>query len=158
MVTLEERLSEHLSERFTQALQAGGRAWQKALERQLKPCGLTAAGWSAIAALADMQRAGAEDPHPPSQTALAQQLGVDGATLVATIDRLAAAKLIERIPSQRDRRVKLVVLTQEGRELEEKVRVQADALRREALARLDPGEVALAVGVLEQLQQVLENA
>jgi MarR family transcriptional regulator for hemolysin len=158
MVTLEERLSEHLSERFTQALQAGGRAWQKALERQLKPCGLTAAGWSAIAALADMQRAGAEGAHPPSQTALAQQLGVDGATLVATIDRLAAAKLIERIPSQRDRRVKLVVLTQEGRELEEKVRVQADALRREALARLDPGEVALAVGVLEQLQQVLENA
>ncbi|MFC5548685.1 MarR family winged helix-turn-helix transcriptional regulator [Massilia aerilata] len=158
MLTLEEGLNEHLSERFTQALQAGGRAWQKALERQLKPCGLTAAGWSAIAALADMQRAGAKDPHPPSQTALAQQLGVDGATLVATIDRLTAARLIERIPSQRDRRVKLVVLTQEGRELEEKVRVQADALRREALARLDPGEVALAVGVLEQLQQVLESA
>jgi MarR family transcriptional regulator for hemolysin len=158
MVTLEERLSEHLSERFTQALQAGGRAWHKALERQLKPCGLTAAGWSAIAALAEMQRAaGAEEARPPSQTALAQQLGVDGATLVATIDRLAAAKLIERLPSRQDRRVKLVVLTQEGRELEEKVRVQADALRREALARLDPGEVALAVGVLEQLQQVLEN-
>jgi MarR family transcriptional regulator for hemolysin len=102
--------------------------------------------------------ADAEDARPPSQTALAQQLGVDGATLVATIDRLAAAKLIERVPSQRDRRVKLVVLTQEGRELEEKVRGQADALRREALARLNPGEVALAVGVLEQLQQVLENA
>jgi MarR family transcriptional regulator for hemolysin len=159
MLTPDERLSEHISERFTQALQAGGRAWHKALERQLKACGLTAAGWSAIAALAEMQRAaGAEDARPPSQTALAQQLGVDGATLVATIDRLAAAGLIERIPSSQDRRVKLVVLTQQGSELEQKVRVQADTLRREALARLDPGEVALAAGVLERLQQVLENA
>lgn len=147
-----------LDERFMQALQAGGRAWQKALERQLKSCGLTAAGWSAIAALAEMQRAAGDDARPPSQTALAQQLGVDGATLVATIDRLANANLIERLPSRQDRRVKLVVLTQQGRQLEEKARAQADALRREALARLDPGGLAVAAEVLEQLQQVLERA
>jgi MarR family transcriptional regulator for hemolysin len=158
MLTLDERLSEPISDRFMQALQAGGRAWQKALERQLKTHGLTAAGWSAIAALTEMRRAAGADVRPPSQTALAQQLGVDGATLVATIDRLAGANLIERIPSRQDRRVKLVVLTQQGIQLEEKVRVQADALRREALARLDPGRLAIAAEVLEQLQQVLENA
>ena len=105
-----------------------------------------------------MRRAAGEDARPPSQTALAQQLGVDGATLVATIDRLASANLIARIPSRQDRRVKLVVLTQQGRQLEEKARAQADALRREALARLDPGGLAVAAEVLEQLQQVLENA
>jgi MarR family transcriptional regulator for hemolysin len=150
---------EHLSERFTQALQAGGRAWRQALERQLKACGLTAAGWSAVAALAEMQRgAGEARPHPPSQTELAQQLGVDGATLVATIDRLAASGFIERIPSRSDRRVKLVVLTPEGRALEEKVRAQAEALRRAVLARLDPAQVATAAAVLESLQQALENA
>jgi MarR family transcriptional regulator for hemolysin len=144
---------EQLSERFTRALQAGGRAWRLALERQLKACGLTPAGWSAMAALAEMQR-----DRAPSQTELAQQLGVDGATLVATIDRLAAAGLIARNPSPHDRRVKLVVLTQQGDELAQKVRAQADALRRAALARLDPGEVAVATAVLEQLQQVLESA
>lgn len=159
MVTLDERQNEHLSERFTQALQAGGRAWHKALERQLKACGLTPAGWSAIAALAERERAGGDaDVRPPSQTVLAQQLGVDGATLVATIDRLAASKLIERIPSRQDRRVKLVVLTDAGRSMEEKVRAQADGLRREALARLEAGEVAVAAAVLERLQQVLESA
>jgi MarR family transcriptional regulator for hemolysin len=155
MVTSDEQLSE----RFTQALQAGGRAWRQALERQLKACGLTAAGWSAVAALAERQRAaGEEGPHPPSQTELAQQLGVDGATLVATIDRLAASGLIERISSRSDRRVKLVVLTPRGSALEEKVRAQAEALRRAVLARLDPAQVATAAAVLESLQQALENA
>jgi MarR family transcriptional regulator for hemolysin len=158
MVPSDERLSEQLSERFTQALQAGGRAWRQALERQLKACGLTAAGWSAVAVLADMEHAGAEEGgRPPSQTELAQQLGVDGATLVATIDRLAAAGLVERTQNRQDRRVKLVVLTQAGRALEEKVRAQADALRRDALARLDPGQVAAAADVLERLQHVLEG-
>jgi MarR family transcriptional regulator for hemolysin len=150
---------EQLSERFTQALQAGGRAWRLALERQLKACGLTPAGWSAIAALAEMERHGREGgARPPSQTELAQQLGVDGATLVATIDRLAAAGLIARNPSPHDRRVKLVVLTQQGAELAQKLAAQAEALRRAALARLDAGQVAAAAAVLEQLRQVLESA
>jgi MarR family transcriptional regulator for hemolysin len=145
-------------ERFTQALLAGGRAWRLAHERQLKACGLTAAGWSAVAALAGMTRAaGGDDPRPPSQTELAQQLGVDGATLVATIDRLAAAGLVERTQNPRDRRVKLVVLTRNGRAIEEKVREHGDALRRDALARLDPSQVDVAADVLEQLRHVLEG-
>jgi MarR family transcriptional regulator for hemolysin len=145
-------------ERFTQALQASGRAWRLAHERQLKACGLTAAGWRAVALLAGMERdAGKDDARPPSQTELAQQLGVDGATLVATIDRLAAAGLVERTQNPRDRRVKLVVLTRNGRAIEEKVREQGDALRRDALARLDPGQVDVAAGVLEQLRHVLEG-
>jgi MarR family transcriptional regulator for hemolysin len=162
MVASEEKLSGNLSERFTQALQTGGRAWRQAFERQLKACGLTPAGWSAIAALAEMERRagepGAEEgARPPSQTELAQQLGVDGATLVATIDRLAASKLIERTQSRQDRRVKLVVLTPQGRTLEQKVRAQAEILRRDALARLDAGQLAVAADVLERLQQVLEG-
>jgi MarR family transcriptional regulator for hemolysin len=153
---------EQLSERFMQALQAAGRAWRQALERQLKACGLTAAGWSALALLAATERAaGAEAAgnggRPPSQTELAQQLGVDGATLVATIDRLAAAGLIERSPSRQDRRVKLLVLTTKGRALEEKARAQAEVLRRTALARLDADQLRAATAVLEQLHAALEG-
>jgi MarR family transcriptional regulator for hemolysin len=96
--------------------------------------------------------------RPPSQRELARQLGVDGATLVATIDRLAASGLIERIPSRSDRRVKLVVLTPRGLALEQEVREQAESLRHAVLARLDPAQVAAAAAVLESLQQALENA
>jgi MarR family transcriptional regulator for hemolysin len=164
MVAFEEQISEDpgeaLSQRFSQALQAGGRAWRQAHERQLKACGLTAAGWSAVAALAERERGGAgeEESRPPSQTELAQQLGVDGATLVATIDRLAGAGLIERTPSRQDRRVKLIVLTPQGRAVEETLRSQAATLRQETLARLDAGQLAVAAAVLEQLQQVLEGS
>jgi len=140
-----------VDERFTQALQGGARAWRAALERYLKSCGITLAGWNAVAAVAGAAQA-------PSQRQLAEQLGVDGATLVATIDRLVAGGLAERMPSPHDRRVKLVVLTTEGRALAAKVGEQAALLRRSIAARIDAARMATASEVLEELQQVLEGA
>jgi MarR family transcriptional regulator for hemolysin len=140
-----------LDERFTYALLGGARAWRAALERYLKSCGITPAGWSAVAAVAGA-------PQAPSQRELAGQLGVDGATLVATIDRLVASGLVERMPSQHDRRVKLVVLTEQGRVLAQRVGDQAAALRRTIAARIDGERIAAASAVLEELQQILEGA
>lgn len=140
-----------LDERFTQALQDGARAWRGALERFLKSCGITPAGWNAVAAVA-----GAAEPL--SQRQLAEQLGVDGATLVATIDRLAAGGLVERVPSRQDRRVKLVVLTGQGQALAHKVGAQAALLRDTIAARIDEARLADAAAVLEELQRILEGA
>ncbi|WP_323140887.1 MarR family winged helix-turn-helix transcriptional regulator [Massilia phyllosphaerae] len=140
-----------VDERFTQALQGGARAWRAALERYLKSCGITPAGWNAVSAVAGAATA-------PSQRQLAEQLGVDGATLVATIDRLVAGGLAERMPSPHDRRVKLVVLTGEGRALAAKVGEQAALLRQSIAARIDAARMAMASEVLEELQQVLEGA
>lgn len=138
-----------LDERFTQALHGGARAWRGALERRLRASGLTLAGWSAMAALT----AGAV---PPSQRELARQLGVDGATLVATIDRLAAASLVERLPSPHDRRVKLVVPTARGRELAAEIDRYTATLRQELMARIDSARIVVAAGVLEELRDILE--
>jgi MarR family transcriptional regulator for hemolysin len=140
-----------LDERFTQALQNGARAWRAALERYLKSRGITPAGWSALAAAAGSAEA-------PSQRQLAAQLRVDGATLVATIDRLAACGLVERMPSAHDRRVKLVVLTGQGQALAMQVHEQAASLRRAIAERIDAGRMAAASEVLEELQTILEGA
>jgi len=140
-----------LDERFTQALHGGARAWRGALERPLRARGLTAAGWSAMAAVA-------ASSAPPSQRELARQLGVDGATLVATIDRLAVAGLVERMPSPHDRRVKLVVLTERGRALALEVEGFTATLRSALMARIDNGRVAVAAEVLEELRVILEDA
>ena len=137
-------------ERFTQALQGGARAWRAALERYLKSCGITPAGWNAVSAVAATAAA-------PSQRQLAEQLGVDGATLVATIDRLVAGGLVERMPSPHDRRVKLVVLTGQGRALAARVGEQAAQLRQSIAARIDAARMAAASEVLEELQLVLEG-
>jgi MarR family transcriptional regulator for hemolysin len=140
-----------LDERFTQALQGAARAWRLALERHLKARGLTAAGWSAVAAVAACAR-------PPSQRELARLLGVDGATLVSTIDRLAEGALVERQNDPHDRRVKLIVLTARGQALAAEVQREAAALRAASLARFDAGDLDVAAGVLERLQLVLEGA
>ena len=140
-----------LDERFTQALHGGARAWRSALERRLRACGLTLAGWSAMAAVI-------ASAAPPSQRELARRLGVDGATLVATIDRLAGASLVERMPSPHDRRVKLVVATEKGKTLAAEIERYTAALRQELMARIDHARVDVAAGVLEELRAILEGA
>jgi MarR family transcriptional regulator for hemolysin len=137
-------------ERFSNALHAGARCWRNALERQLRASGLSQAGWSAVAAAARL-------PRPPSQTELAQLLGVEDATMVTTLDRLVSAGMVERGPSPVDRRVKLVVVTAPGRALAERVWDASDSLRRELLGRSEGERLAVAAGVLEQLLQILEE-
>jgi MarR family transcriptional regulator for hemolysin len=138
-------------DRFLQALQGGARAWRVALERHLKAHGLTSAAWNALAAVAD-------SPEPPSQRELARRLGVDGATLVTTLDRLVAAGLVRRDSEPGDRRVKRIVLTPEGDALTRQVHVQAASLRRLTVERLDAAAMAAAAAVLEELQRLLEDA
>jgi MarR family transcriptional regulator, transcriptional regulator for hemolysin len=144
-------MSEHHDERFMQELNGAARAWRAAFERQLKANGLTAAGWSALAAVA----AGGE---APSQRALAGQLGVDGATLVATIDRLAARGLVQRTAASHDRRIKLIVATAAGRTMTERMQRETHALRRRTLEGFDRERLAAAADVLAALRRELEGA
>lgn len=138
-------------DRFLQALQGGARAWRLAFDRHLKAHGLTAAGWNALTAVAD-------SPEPPSQRELARKLGVDGATLVTTLDRLVAGGLVRRDAEPGDRRVKRIALTPHGGAVAGQVNAAAAALRRVTVDRLDAPAMATAAGVLEQLQRLLEDA
>ncbi len=93
-----------LEERFSGALHNTSRAWRQALDRRLKYLGVSQASWMTIAVAAKAR-------EPLSQSELAQSLGVEGATMVAMVDRLVKAGLVTREPSTTDRRVKRVVLT-----------------------------------------------
>ncbi|MFL6673562.1 MAG: MarR family winged helix-turn-helix transcriptional regulator [Massilia sp.] len=139
-----------LDERFLIALHACARGWRQSLDRRLQGSGLSRAGWNAVLAIA-------QAPQPPSQTELAQLLGVEGATVVATVDRLVAAGMVERVPSRTDRRVKLVVATARGRELAARIETESAALRRQLLQQIDTQRMAVAATVLEQLRQMLEE-
>ncbi|MCS0581717.1 MarR family transcriptional regulator [Massilia pinisoli] len=138
-------------DRFLHALQGAARAWRFALERHLKAHGLTTAAWNALAAVAD-------STEPPSQRELARRLGVDGATLVTTIDRLAAGDLVRRDAAPGDRRVKRIGLTPAGASVAAQVRADAAALRARTVARLDADATAAAAGLLDDLQRLLEGA
>jgi len=138
-----------LEERFSSALHNTSRAWRQALDRRLKYLGMSQASWMAIAMAA-------RAPTPMSQSELADRLGVEGATMVAMMDRLVKAGLVIREPSTTDRRINRVVLTQAGNSLYEKVRTEAAAFRAELLAGMDAAKLLTATLVLETLQASIE--
>ncbi len=137
-----------LNERFSGALHNTSRAWRQALDRRLKHLGVSQASWMTIAVAA-------KAIGPLSQSELADRLGVEGATMVAMVDRLVKAGLVVREPSTTDRRVKRVVLTEAGNLLYDKVRAEAGAFRTELLANVDPQHLRVATELLERLQGLI---
>jgi MarR family transcriptional regulator for hemolysin len=139
-----------LDERFSSALHSTSRAWRQALDRRLKYLGLSQASWMTIAVAAKART-------PLSQSELADRLAVEGATMVAMVDRLAKAGLLIREPSTTDRRIKRVVLTQAGNLLYDKVRAEAAAFRKELLANVDPKALLVATELLEGLEGIVDS-
>jgi MarR family transcriptional regulator for hemolysin len=140
-----------LEERFSGALHNTSRAWRQALDRRLKYLGVSQASWMTIAVAAKAS-------GPLSQSELADRLGVEGATMVAMVDRLVRAGLVLREPSTTDRRVKRVVLTPSGNLLYDKVRAEAAAFRKALLADMDQKKLLVATELLEGLQDIIDTA
>jgi MarR family transcriptional regulator for hemolysin len=140
-----------LEERFSGALHNTSRAWRQALDRRLKYLGVSQASWMTIAVVAKAR-------GPLSQSELADGLAVEGATMVAMVDRLVKAGLVVREPSTTDRRVKRVVLTPAGNLLYDKVRAEAAAFRKELLANMDPKKLLIATELLEVLQGIIDTS
>ena len=141
----------NLEERFSRALHGTSRAWRLALDRRLKGLGVSQASWLTIAVIARADSS-------LSQTELAQRLAVEGATMVAMIDRLSKAGLVVREPSLTDRRVKRVVLTKAGNRLYDKVRDEAESFGKDLLRSIDKQKLAVCTELLEQLQLAAEFA
>jgi len=139
-----------LEERFSDALHSTSRSWRQAVDRRLKHLGVSQASWMTIAIAAKARSS-------LSQSELADKLGVEGATMVAMIDRLVKAGLVLREASTTDRRVKRVVLTPAGLKIYDKVKAEAVALRKELLSDTDPKKLLMATELLEGLQRIIDT-
>lgn len=78
---------------------------------------------------------------PLSQTALAAALGVVPSRVVVLLDRLVDAGLVDRSPSETDRRLNLVALTEGGRTVLAGLREAAEAHQRDLCAGLGDDEL-----------------
>lgn len=146
-------MDSHLDTRdltFSHLLWMTAHHWRLAVDRRLKNLGMSQASWVAVAAIA-------RHDTPLSQGELAQQLGVESATLVPLLNRLVTHQLIERVTPPGDRRKRLLVATAEGQALYQKVKVEADGLRETILSTIPPDELAATRRVLERLLQEIEN-
>jgi len=140
-----------IDERFSAALHGSARQWRLLIDRRLKDLGVSQAGWMTITMAAKAK-------EPLSQSELAAAVGVEGATMVAMLDRLAKAGLIERVPSETDRRVKRVTVTAAGMDLYLEVKKEANAVRKELLAGVDPAVLLAATELLEALNARIDEA
>jgi MarR family transcriptional regulator for hemolysin len=140
-----------IEERFSAALHGSARAWRQAIDRRLRHLGISQASWMAIALTAKEKTA-------PSQTQLAARVGVEDPTMVATIDRLVKAGYMLRTPSETDRRVKLLSLTEAGQQIYLTVKNEAKVVREDLLGKTDPAVLRIVTEFLEALQTDIESA
>ena len=139
-----------IEERFSDALHSTSRSWKQAVDRRLKYLGVSQASWMTIAIAAKAE-------SPLSQSELADRLGVEGATMVAMVDRLVKAGLVAREASSTDRRIKRVVLTPAGVAIYEKVKTEADTLRKQLLAKMDAKKLQAATELLDNLRAIIDS-
>jgi MarR family transcriptional regulator, lower aerobic nicotinate degradation pathway regulator len=105
---------------------------------------LTPTQWAALAKLAET--------GPCSQNQLGRLTAMDVATIKGVIDRLTVRGLTETSADPHDGRRLKVSLTRAGRELAEKVAVNALAITKETLAPLDASQRATLVELLAKLR------
>ena len=92
-----------------------------------------------------------------SSSELAGAADLSPATATEMLEGLAAAGLVTRERSERDRRVVLVSLTARGRTLVEERRARLQPRWRGALAEFSDEELRVAARVLERLQDMFDE-
>lgn len=135
-------------ERFGSAVAQTSRLWRRAVDRELRPFGLTEATWLPLLHLA-------RAPAPRQQKHLAASLSLDGSSVVRLLDALQGAGLIERRELDGDRRAKSIVLTQAGLATVERVEAVVRDVRQRALQGLSDHDVGIVLDVLDHVCAVL---
>lgn len=135
---------------FSHLLYLTAHHWRLAVDRRLKGLGMSQASWVAVAAIA-------RNDTPLSQSELAQELGVENATLVPLINRLVEQQLVQRVLTEQDKRKRLLVATEQGMALYHQVKTVADDLREEIMSVISPEEQAQTRQVLEKLLREVER-
>ena len=87
-----------------------------------------------------------------SQQALAGQLGMPPSGMVALVDGLEEAGMLERRPSADDRRVRALYLTAKGRRTLKRAVEVAIGYEEELCSGLEPGEREQLIDLLQKLQ------
>ncbi|EKZ5284047.1 MarR family transcriptional regulator [Klebsiella aerogenes] len=135
---------------FSHLLYLTAHHWRLAVNRRLKNLGMSQASWVAVSAIA-------RNEQPLSQSELAQELGVESATIVPLINRLVELELVERVKPDSDKRKRLLVATTKGMALFHQVKAVADDLREEILTAITAEEREQTHRVLEKLLHEVEK-
>lgn len=88
-----------------------------------------------------------------TQSELAEQCNVDKTTMVVTMDTLEKAGLAERRPSETDRRARIIVVTEAGRQMIDQTKKIVEDIYADVLSSLPIQERAAFLSALTKLAQ-----
>ncbi len=89
------------------------------------------------------------------QGMIAEELGLEGPSLVRVIDFLVAEKLVTRKEDATDRRAKILSLTEKGRQRALEIEQVVDGLREKFLAGVRESQLIATVQVLDAVESTL---
>ena len=130
---------------MTRDLLLAGRLWRKMAREAAARHGVSEA---ASAPLIWIDRLG----ENVRQNALADAVGIEGASLVRLIDELQASGLVTRKPDPSDRRANSISLTPRGREVVAEVNEDIQRLRLEIFKGIDESDVNATSRVLNAIK------
>jgi MarR family transcriptional regulator for hemolysin len=130
---------------LTRDLLLAGRLWRKVARRTAARHGVSEA---ATAPLIWIERLG----ENVRQNALAEAIGIEGASLVRLINELQASGLATRVPDPSDRRANAISLTDRGREVVHEVNDALTALRLEVFKDIPLADAQAALRVFEAIK------
>ncbi|OLO12030.1 transcriptional regulator [Chromohalobacter japonicus] len=122
------------------------RLWRAILDECLAPLELTQTRWVTLYHLSKMG-----DGQP--QCDLARSIGVEAPSLVRTLDQLTEQGLIERRPSDEDRRTKRVYLTDKATPLLKKIETVVEQARIEMIEGLSDDDIDQLDAILTRIEK-----
>jgi MarR family transcriptional regulator for hemolysin len=134
--------------RFGQLVTRVARYWRRSVDQALAECGLSQA---TALPLLTLSRRGAD----ARQGVIAEELGLEGPSLVRIVEMLVAEELVVRREDPSDRRARLLTLTPKGRARVEEIEAAVERVRAPILAGLDDGEFAATMRILETIERSL---
>jgi MarR family transcriptional regulator for hemolysin len=127
------------------------RYWRLAMDRRLKPLGLSDAKWRTVLHLS-------RGPREMSQVELASRLNIEAPTMARLLDRLAADGWIERRAAANDRRIKTVHLLPKASSVIKQIDRTMSATRDEILGELSKTELRACIATLQKVRARAEQA
>lgn len=122
--------------------------WRQLIDAELSHHGLSQAKWRTLAILAMR-------PDGMIQSELADELGVEGPSLVAMLDRLSKDEWVERIPSETDRRCKIIRLTPRAWPLIDEIRASSEKIFQRTIAKVDVAPLSVIEAFFIDLRERL---
>ncbi|MCS4232653.1 MAG: MarR family transcriptional regulator [Stenotrophomonas chelatiphaga] len=146
--SLDERT--RLQMQLSSGLLHSGRQWQRLADSALGSYGISTA---CTMPLLMIGRSGGGI----RQVTLAQQLGLEGPSLVRLLDKLSASGLVRRECDASDRRANLLWLTDEGQALVSELEQQLIGLREEVFGELSMDELRAVLKVWQLLSAAVDR-